>query len=149
MEQLLNNTAFVYAMMAVLAFAITQGLKWAFVKPWTSKISDERLRKSVNTVIFLFPYMVGIAIEFFYATYIAKTTPDLFVGAMSGGAGHSVFALYERIFNLVTGRSTANKSHAVTEGEHAAEKLVYDAIADGKIDANDKPALKEFFDKIK
>lgn len=149
MEELLNNSVFVYALMAVMVFGITQGLKWAFVKPWTNKLSNERARKSINTIIFLFPYAVGIALEYFYATFILQTTPDLFAGALSGGAGHSVFALYERIYSLITGRSTAKKSYAVTEEENAVEKLVMDSIADGKINADDKPALREFFDKVK
>jgi hypothetical protein len=149
MEQLMNNSAFVYLVMAVMVFGITQGLKWAFVKPFTNKLSSERARKSINTIIFLFPYAVGLALEYFYATYISQTAPDLFVGAMSGGAGHSVFALYERVYSLITGRSTSKKYDNFTEEQQAVEKLVFDAIADGKIDADDKPALKEFLNKVK
>lgn len=144
MENMLNNSAFVYALMAVMTFGITQGLKWAFVKPWTNKLSDERVRKSVNTVIFLFPYAVGLALEYVIATFITHTTPDLFVGAMSGGAGHSVFALYERVYNIITGRSTAK-----LDENNAAEKFIADIIADGKINGDDKPALQEFLNKVK
>lgn len=144
MENLLNNSAFVCILMAVMTFGVTQGLKWAFVKPWTNKLKNERARKSVNTVIFLFPYAVGILLEYLFATFVTHTTPDLFVGAVSGGAGHSVFALYERIYNIATGRSTAKLDES-----NAAEKFIADVIADGKINGDDKPALQEFLNKVK
>ena len=57
MQALLADQVFVYSAMAILSFAITQGLKWAFVKPWTNKLKDgteshERIRKAINSVIF-------------------------------------------------------------------------------------------------
>lgn len=149
MQALLENQVFVYSAMAILVFAITQGFKWAFIKPWTNKLNNERVRKSINTTIYFIPYAVGIALEVLFSLYIANTTPNIFVGALSGGAGHSVFALYERIYAVATGKADEKKSQAKTDDEKAVEDLVFGATEDGKIDGTDRPALNAFLEKIK
>lgn len=149
MQALLSNQVFVYAVMAVLVFAITQGFKWAFIKPWTNKLNNERVRKAINTTIYFIPYAVGILLEVLFSLYVAKTTPNLFVGALSGGAGHSVFALYERIYDVATGKVNAKKSNAKTDEEKAVENLIFGVVEDNSIDAKDNPKLKEFLNKVK
>lgn len=149
MQALLENQVLVYLIMAILSFAITQGLKWAFVKPWTNKISNQKVKKAINTIIFFFPYAVGITLEILVSVYITHTTPDLLIGAINGGAGHSVFSLYERGFDIVKGLFTKKNSHAKTDEEKAVEELVFGATEDGKIDKEDSPKLKEFLEKVK
>ena len=153
MQELLADQVFVYSIMAILSFAITQGLKWAFVKPWTNKLKDgteshERIRKAINSVIFLFPYAVGIALEILLSIY-TKTTPNLLIGALNGGAGHSVYALYERLWAVATGKSDKKQSHAQTDEEKAAEDMVYGITEDNKINSDDCSKVTEFWNKVK
>lgn len=148
MQDLLNNEVFVYCAMAVLVFGITQGLKWVFVKPWTGKLENERARKAINTVIYFLPYAVGVGLEILYATYVSKAEPNLVVGAISGGAGHSVYALYERIYSVITGNKY-KASHATNEQEKAVDEFVDSVVADNKIDKSDKSKLDVFLEKIK
>jgi hypothetical protein len=135
--------------MAVAIFALTQGLKWILVKPWTNKISNETVKKSINTVIFFFPYAVGITLEILVSVYITHKTPDLFIGAINGGAGHSVFHLYERCFDIVKGLFSKKKSHAKTDEEKAVEELVFGIVEDNKVDKTDHTALEAFLKKVK
>lgn len=148
MKDLLNNEIFIYSAMAILVFGITQGLKWAFIKPWTRKLNNERARKTINTTIYFLPYIVGIGLEILYATYVAKTEPNLFVGALGGGAGHSVFALYERIYAVITG-DKSKASIAKSEDEKAVEAVVLSIVEDNKIDKSDKSKLQVFLEKVK
>ena len=67
MQALFNRQVLVLGLMVFLTFALTQGLKWASVKPWTNKLKNERARKAINTVIFFFPYAISLAIEFVFA----------------------------------------------------------------------------------
>lgn len=150
MQALLENQLFVYAVMAVLVFALTQGLKWALVKPWTSKIKNEKARKAVNTVIYFFPYFIGIALEFAYSVWIMNTEPNMLIGAINGGAAHSVYSLFEHLYNLAKGKKTkVVEQEEKSELEKAIDELVMSAVEDNKVDENDKPALKAFLDKVK
>lgn len=149
MQALLADKVFVCSVMAILSFAITQGLKWVLVKPWTKKLKNDRARKAINSVIFLFPYGVGIALEILFSLYVTHTTPNLFIGALNGGAGHSVFALYERGYAILRGKFEEKKSHAKTDEEKALEEAVFGIVEDNKVDGNDAPKLKEFLEKVK
>ena len=148
MKDLLNNEIFIYSAMAILVFGITQGLKWAFIKPWTRKLDNERVRKTINTTIYFLPYIVGIGLEILYATYVAKAEPNLIVGALGGGAGHSVFALYERIYAVITG-DKSKASLAKSADEKAVEDVVLSIVEDNKIDKSDKSKLQVFLEKVK
>lgn len=148
MQQFLQNTTLVYCTMALLIFGITQGLKWLLVKPWTQKLKSERARKAINSVIWFIPYLVGTALEFVYAVVIMKGEFNAMVGFICGGAGHSVYGLYEVIYNIATGK-VKPKSQATTDEEKAVEDFCYSVAEDGKIDENDKYALQAFWDKMK
>lgn len=151
MQAIFQNPIFVYSVMAILSFAITQGLKWAFVKPWTNKLKGkhERVRKAINSVIFLFPYAVGIVLEVLLSVYVTHTVPNLLIGALNGGAGHSVYHLYERGMDIARGDFTKKNSHATTDEERAAEEMVFGITEDNSVDANDQSKIKEFWDKVK
>lgn len=149
MQALLDNQVLVCFVMAILCFAITQGLKWAFVKPWTKKISNEKVKKSINTVIFFFPYALGILFEILLSVYVTNTAPNLLIGALNGGAGHSVYDLFERGWSIANGKLEEKKPHAKTDDEKAAEELVFGVTEDNSIDENDHSKVKEFWDKVK
>lgn len=149
MQAILTNQVVVYAVMAILVFAITQGLKWVLVKPWTRKIKNEKVKKGINTIIYFFPYFVGIGLEFAYSVFLIKTEPNMLIGAINGGAAHSVYSLFEHLESLAKtgkGKSVANGK---SEEELAVERLVFGVIQDNKVDKADAPKLKEFLDKVK
>lgn len=148
MQALLENQVFVYATMAILVFAITQGLKWAFVKPWTKKIKNEKIKKGINTIIYFFPYFVGIALEFAYSVWLMQVEPNMLMGAINGGAAHSVYSLYEHLYGLATGKKAKNGENK-SDFEKAVEQLVMGVVEDNKVDGNDCPKLKAFMDKVK
>lgn len=148
MKEFLQNQVVVYCVMAVLIFSITQGLKWVCVKPWTNKLKNERARKAINSVIFFMPYAVGVALEFLYAVVIMKGEFNAMVGVICGGAGHSVYGLFEMIYNVITGQVKVKKN-ATTDEEKAIEDFVFSVAEDGKIDENDKSALQAFWDKMR
>jgi cytochrome bd-type quinol oxidase subunit 2 len=148
MQALLGNRVLVLCAMAVLTFALTQGLKWVCVKPWTNKIENERARKAINTIIFFFPYAIALGLEFVYATFVLKGEPNALVGLIVGGGSHSVYGFFEMIYGVITGKIKVKKV-AQTAEEKAVEDFVFDISKDGKIDGNDHPALKAFLDKVK
>jgi hypothetical protein len=148
MQALLGNRVLVLCFMAFLTFALTQGLKWVCVKPWTNKLKSERARKAINTVIFFFPYAIALGVEFIYATFVLKGEPNALVGLIVGGGSHSVYGFFEMIYGVVTGKIKV-KRVAQTAEEKAVEDFVFSVAGDGKIDESDTPALKAFLEKIK
>lgn len=149
MQAIFGNQVFVYLIMAILVFSITQGLKWAFVKPWTSKLSNEKVRKAINSIIFFIPYAVGFGLEFLYSVFISKGEFNAMVGFIVGGGGHSVYSLFEIAYGIVTGKIDVNKKFAETDEQQYAENFAFLIAKDKKIDKNDLPAVKSFLEKIK
>lgn len=140
MQALFNNKVLVLCFMAFLTFALTQGIKWAGVKHWTNKLKNERTRKAINTVIFFFPYAIALGLEFLL-TLITKGEFNALVGFIVGGGSHSVYGLFEMIYGVATGKIKIKKEEV--------KALIQTVTEDGKIDENDRPALKAFLDKIK
>lgn len=147
MQALLENKVLVLCAMAVLTFALTQGLKWVGVKHWTNKLNNERARKAINTIIFFFPYAIALGLELLL-TIITKGEFNALVGLIVGGGSHSVYGLFEMIYGVVTGKIKIKKV-ATTEEEKVVEDFIFDVAEDGKIDGKDKSALKAFLEKIK
>jgi hypothetical protein len=127
--------------MAILTFGLTQGLKWVCVKPWTNKLSNERARKAINTVIFFLPYAIALGLEFAYATWVMKGEFNALVGLIVGGGSHSVYGFFEMIYGVITGKIKIKKEDV--------KELIQTVTEDGKIDKNDRPALQAFWDKVK
>lgn len=140
MQALFDRQVFVLGLMVVLTFALTQGLKWAGVKPWTNKLKNERVRKAINTIIYFFPYAISLGLEFVFAI-ITKGEFNALVALVIGGGSHSVYGLFEMIYGVATGKIKIKKEEV--------KELIQTVTEDGKIDENDHPALKAFLDKIK
>ena len=148
MQALVTSRVFVLFVMALLTFGITQGLKWLFVKKWTNKLENPRLRKAINSVIFFFPYFVAYGIEFAYTTFVTSGEPNALIALVVGGGGHSVYGFFELIYGIFTGEIKVKK-HATTDEEKTVEDFVHAVAEDGKIDANDSPALNAFIEMVK
>ena len=147
MQALLDNQVLVLCVMAFLTFALTQGLKWVGVKHWTNKLKNDRARKAINTVIFFFPYGIALGLEFLFAI-LTKGEFNALVGLIVGGGSQSVYGLFEMVYGVATGKIKVKKV-AKTAEEKAVEDFVYEITKDNKIDGNDHPALKAFWDKVK
>lgn len=150
MQVFLENQVFVYIVMAVLIFSLTQGLKWLFVKPWTNNITNEKVRKAVNTTIYFIPYALGVTFEFVYSVMLMHGQFSLVMGIIHGTSGIACYGLFERFYAFFTGKSSNLKNpYENTEVGRAVKELMDSVSVDGKIDKNDHPALKAFLEKVK
>lgn len=150
MLAIFENQVFVYVSMAILIFGLTQGLKWAFIKPFTNKIENKRLRKAVNTTIYLIPYLIGILFEFVYSVMIMHGQFNAVMGIVHGTSGIACYGVFERIYAFVTGKSsTLENPYEITDEGRAVKELMQSISEDGKFDENDHPALTAFLQKIK
>ena len=140
--ELLNNEYFVWCAMAVIIFALTQVLKLP-IKYFTKKIKNERVRRMVNATILLIPFALGVLADFLYSTYYLHTAFTVITGLGYGTAGISLYGAIERFFKVKTDNPYE------TEAGKAVAELVEEISKDGKVDENDKHAVKDFWDKVK
>ena len=141
-SELLKNQYFVGCVMAVIIFALTQVLKLP-IKHFTKKIKNERGRKMVNATILLIPFIVGLLCEFLYATHYLHIAFSLIRGLSYGTAGISLYGIIERFLGIKT------KNPYESEEGKAVTEFVGQVSQDGKVDKNDKHAVKDFWDKVK
>lgn len=150
MQALLGNQVLVYAVMAVLIFGLTQGLKWAFIKPFTNEIKNKKVRKAVNTTIYFIPYALGILFEFVYSVMLMHGQFNIVMGIIHGTSGIACYGVFERIYSFITGKSSnLENPYETTEVGRAVQELMISVSEDGKFDKNDHPALTAFLDKVK
>jgi hypothetical protein len=128
--------------MAVIIFALTQVLKLP-IKYFTKKIKNERMRRMVNATILLIPFAVGIALDFLYSTYYLHGAFSIINGLGYGTAGISLYGAIERFFKVKT------ENPYETQAGKAVTELVEDISKDGKVNGDDKHAVKDFWDKVK
>ena len=146
-HKLLNNEYFVWGAMAVIIFAVTQGLKWLLVKPYTNKL-NKKAKNIVNSVILLIAFGCAVGVEFLYASLYLKTGINL-ARAVSGWGGASlVYDLFERIMKHFNKESVVENPYKTESGKAVAE-LVEEVSSDGKVDENDKHAVADFWNKVK
>lgn len=141
MKELLNNEYFMWGIMAVIVFALTQLLKLP-IKHFTSKIENERVRKIINGTILIIPFVLGVVLDFVFCTYVMHTAFNVMNGLGYGTAGISLYGVIERFFKVKT-----DNPYETEEGEAVLE-LIEDIKEDGKIDENDKDAIAEYLELI-
>lgn len=139
MAELLKNEYFMGVVMSVIVFAFTQLLKMP-IKALTSKIENERTRKIVNGTILLIPFILGVLFEFLLTTLVFHEPFTVIQGLTYGTGGISLYGVVERFFKV--------KNPYDTEEGEAVMELVDKVTEDGKVDENDKTALKEFLDLV-
>lgn len=139
MAELLKNEYFMGVVMSVIVFAFTQLLKMP-IKALTSKIENERTRKIVNGTILLIPFILGVLFEFLLTTLVFHEPFTVIQGLTYGTGGISLYGVVERFFKV--------KNPYDTEEGEAVIELVEKVKEDGKVDENDKTALKEFLDLV-
>jgi hypothetical protein len=150
LQQILNNQVLVYFIMAVAIFALTQGLKWILVKPWTNKIKNEKARKAVNTTIYFIPYALGCLFEFMYSVMLLHGEFNAVMGIIHGTSGIACYGLFERFYSFITGKSSnISNPYEQTEVGKAVKELMDSIAEDGKVDKADHPALEAFLQKVR
>ena len=138
MKELLNNQYFVWAMLSLIVLGVSQLLKLPIKAINKKVIKNDAIRNKVNTFIMLIPLCLGILADFLFCTLWLKIPFSIVEGVKIGGTAITFYGILEKLF----------KGAKSTETQ-MAEKLVNDITADGKIDENDKSAVKEFYDKVK
>lgn len=139
MAELLKNEYFMGVVMSVIVFAFTQLLKMP-IKALTIKIENERTRKIVNGTILLIPFILGVLFEFLLTTLVFHEPFTVIQGLTYGTGGISLYGVVERFFKV--------KNPYDTEEGEAVMELVEKVTEDGKVDENDKTALKEYLDLV-
>lgn len=142
LQNILQNSYIIWCIMAVIIFAVTQLMKLP-IKHFTSKIKDERKRRIANATILLIPFAFGVLLDFLYSTYIIHQEFTIIAGIGYGTAGISLYSVIERVFKV-----KINNPYATAEGQ-AVIDLMDDITADGKVNGEDKSAVKEFLEKYK
>lgn len=138
---LLHNSYFVWCVMAVIIFLVTQVIKLP-IKHFTNKISNERKRKIANATILLIPFAVGVALDFLYSTYYLHQAFSIITGLGYGTAGISLYGVIERFFKV-----KIKNPYDSAEGKVVAE-LVDEITKDGAINSSDNTAVQQFLDKV-
>ena len=147
MAELLNNTTFVWGVMSMLTFLITQGLKWVFVKPYTKNLS-QRKKTIINSVILLIAFAISVLCEYFYSRFWLNVPIDInraFIG-WSGASG--CYAVFERILKAIKGENVVVDNPFQTEEGEATVDFVKEVVKDGKIDKKDKDVAYDFLEKL-
>lgn len=142
LNNLLHTSYIVWCLMAIIIFAVTQLIKLP-IKHFTKKISNDRKRKIVNSIILLIPFGLGVLLDFLYSTYYLHETFNVVIGLGYGSAGISLYSIIERTFKV-----KINNPYDTEEGK-AVIHLVDEIVKDGKVDSNDKSAVEEFLKKYK
>jgi hypothetical protein len=139
MSELLRNSEFVWAVMAILIFAVTFLFKYPY-KKLTGKITNETTRKLANKAIVLFAFTLGLVFNFFYCEYfeLVFTVQESLKYSLTAISLHSVLEIKSK------GKI---KSDFNTE---EAKELIDSAteIAKDKTKSNES-AVKEFWNSVK
>lgn len=142
MENLLHNVAFINIVMAIGIFLLTNLLKMP-IKALTGKIKNEKIRKRVNSVIYIIPFALGIILDIVYCTYLIGCPYSIVRGLGYGTTSVTLYHGIEQNFKIKVDNPFKTK-----EGKAALE-MVEKVTADGKVDENDVSAVKDFWEAVK
>lgn len=147
MAELLNNETFVWGVMGLVAFLVTQGLKWAFVKPFTKNL-DKRTKTIINSVILLIAFGSAVLCEYLYSHFWLNASIDLNRALYGWGSASGFYGIFETIIKIIKGKEIKLENLFEMEEGRETSELLTKATKDGKIDKNDKEFAKEFFEKL-
>jgi hypothetical protein len=147
MAELLNNQTYVLIAMGIVAFLVTQGLKWAFVKPFTKNLNT-RAKTIINSVILLIAFGSAVLCEFLYSHFWLHTAMSLSRASYGWGYASGVYGVVEMIIKFVKGENIKLDNLYETEQGKQITELVDNITKDGKIDKNDSQSIKDFANKL-
>ena len=148
MAELLNNEKVVLIIMGIIAFLVTQGLKWAFVKPFTKNLST-RVKTIINSVILIIAFGSAVLCEFLYSHFWLHTAMNLSRASYGWGYASAVYGVFETVLKFIKGKEVKVENPYETEAGKQTTELIGNITKDGKIDKNDSQAMKEFTEKLK
>ena len=136
---LYQNFSLYTTILIVFVMAFVVGLCALLKKPikaLTKHIKSEPLRKLCNKIIIVMAYGVSIGLYYLLAWLLPQyVTVDWVQITLSASLAIVAYALGDGVIT----KNTAN----------GALGNIKDVVKDGKIDGNDKSAIKEFYDKVK
>jgi hypothetical protein len=147
MTELLNNQTFVWGAMAMIAFLVTQGLKWAFIKPYTKKL-DKRKKTILNSLILILAFGSAVLCEFLYSRFWLGTALNLDRALNGWGGASGIYGIFEWFIKLLKGEDAKLENPYETKEAEDVKKVIKDVTKDGKIDKSDSAILKDFADKL-
>lgn len=147
MAELLNNENFILAIMGVVAFLITQGLKWAFVKPHTKNL-DTRTKTIINSVILIIAFGSAVLCEFLYSHFWLHSALDLSRASYGWGYASGLYGVFETILKIIKNKDVKLENPYESQvGEDTAE-LIGNITKDKKVDKEDSQSIKEYLNKL-
>lgn len=147
MAELLNNEKIVLIAMGIVAFLVTQGLKWAFVKPFTKNLNT-RAKTIINSVILIIAFGSAVLCEFIYSHFWLHTAIDLTRASYGWGYASGVYGVVEMVIRFIKGDNVKLENPYQTEEGKQTTKLIEDITKDGKIGKEDSQSMKDYVNKL-
>lgn len=147
MAELLNNEKIVLIVMGIVAFLVTQGLKWAFVKPFTKNLNT-RAKTIINSIILIIAFGSAVLCEFLYSHFWLHTAIDLTRASYGWGYASGVYGVVEMVIRFIKGDNVKLENPYQTEEGKQTTKLIENITKDGKIDKKDSQSMKDYVNKL-
>lgn len=131
------NTTLMWWIMAAVIFILTQAIKQP-IKKITQKIGNgnELIRKKVNTVICIIPFVLGIIFDLFYSKYSGKTF-NIAEAIFLGGQSIAMYGIFERFFCI-----KIENPYNTEQGE----KVIYEVTKKANLSKEEKEKLYNLLD---
>lgn len=147
MKELLNNEKVIWATMGIIIVLLTQGLKWLFIKPFTKKLTNKKVKTAINTIIVFIAIGLGFLAEYLYSYKYLGRPFDVVEALGWSGAGQVAYALLERILKLFGSDKKVENPFTTEEGKQVLD-LTQKITEDGKVDGNDMPYIEEYLKSL-
>ena len=147
MAELLNNEKIVLIAMGIVAFLVTQGLKWVFVKPFTKNLNT-RAKTIINSVILIIAFGSAVLCEFLYSHFWLHTAINLTRASYGWGYASGVYGVVEMVIRFIKGDNVKLENPYQTEEGKQTTKLIEDITKDGKIGKEDSQSMKDYVNKL-
>ena len=147
MAELLNNEKIVLIAMGIVAFLVTQGLKWAFVKPFTKNLNT-RAKTIINSVILIIAFGSAVLCEFLYSHFWLHTAINLTRASYGWGYASGVYGVVEMVIRFIKGDNVKLENPYQTEEGKQTTKLIENITKDGKIGKEDSQSMKDYVNKL-
>ena len=147
MAELLNNEKIVLIAMGIVALLVTQGLKWAFVKPFTKNLNT-RAKTIINSVILIIAFGSAVLCEFLYSHFWLHTAINLTRASYGWGYASGVYGVVEMVIRFIKGDNVKLENPYQTEEGKQTTKLIEDITKDGKIGKEDSQSMKDYVNKL-
>ncbi len=147
MAELLNNEKIVLIAMGIVAFLVTQGLKWLCVKPFTKNLNT-RAKTIINSVILIIAFGSAVLCEFLYSHFWLHTGISLSRASYGWGYASGIYGVVEMIIKFIKGENVKLDNPYTTEVGKQTTELIGNITKDGKFDKKDSQIVKDFVNNL-